>query len=83
MDAEFWKWALTQGGVIVALLVIVWSYRRDFVRIINHERDKVDTLLKLVGESNSTMANSTAQHAATEKALHRLAKSIESRSYKE
>jgi hypothetical protein len=24
-----WRWALTQGGVTIVLLVLVWSYRKD------------------------------------------------------
>jgi hypothetical protein len=27
-----WRWALTQGGLTVVLLVLVWSYRKDLSR---------------------------------------------------
>jgi hypothetical protein len=27
-----WRWALTQGGLTVVLLVLVWSYRKDLAR---------------------------------------------------
>jgi len=26
------KWAMTQGGLLIALVVVLWSYRRDFFR---------------------------------------------------
>lgn len=31
-DSEFFKWAVTQGGLTIALIVVSLGYRRDFMR---------------------------------------------------
>lgn len=34
---DFIRWALTQGGLTLALLVVLWSYRRDLRRFADQE----------------------------------------------
>lgn len=33
-DGELMRWMVTQGGLTVALIVVLWSYRRDFTRVL-------------------------------------------------
>lgn len=39
-EPEFIRWVATQGGLLVALLMTGWSYRRDLTRVIEEEREK-------------------------------------------
>ena len=36
------KWALTQGGLLLTLLVVLWSYRRDFFRKADAQQADLD-----------------------------------------
>jgi hypothetical protein len=37
-DVDFWKWAVTQGGLVIVTLVILWTYRNDFKKVLAAER---------------------------------------------
>lgn len=52
-EPDFVRWALTQGGLVVALLIIAWSYRRDLVHIIRDQDSKVQVLTALVQEATA------------------------------
>jgi hypothetical protein len=45
-DPIDWRWALTQGGLTISLLVGAWSYRKDLqaaaARAVAHERAMVE-----------------------------------------
>lgn len=84
------KWALTQGGLLVTLLIVLWSYRRDFFRKdedriaqLQRERDEkadLKAVLREVAASNqahaiSVQRNTDAMDANT-KATERLAASV-------
>jgi hypothetical protein len=50
-EADFLKWALTQGGLVLVLIVVFWSYRRDFVGILRQEQERTKILTDLVSQS--------------------------------
>ncbi len=62
------RYAITQGGFLLVLLIGGWSYRRDFLRRVEAEREKAEVLIKLV--SDNTVA--TTLNTATTERLARL-----------
>jgi hypothetical protein len=58
-QTEFVQWAMTQGGVTLVLLVLMWSYRRDFKGILNRSTDENQELRYLLKE-NAAAATATA-----------------------
>lgn len=81
LEIDLVKWAFTQGALALVLIVVLWSYRRDYARIIaKDERDtaiQIATLTALVGDCKGAIETSRAQSAATEKAIHRLSRALE------
>lgn len=77
VSEDFLKWALTQGGLVLVVLVVFWSYRRDFIRRVVREEEKVAILTEIAAESRAAVVQAVAQNTATEKAVHRLSKAIE------
>ncbi len=81
MDAasnpDLFKWAVTQGGLVLVVLVVFWTYRRDLQRISAKDAEKLEIMTDLVGETKGAIQASTAQSVATEKSVHRLSRAIE------
>ena len=46
------KWAITQGALALVLLVVLWSYRRDFFRKMSEK----DSTIELLQEQNKMLA---------------------------
>jgi hypothetical protein len=47
-DMDFFRWAVTQGGLVVVVLVIFWSYRRDLAGLLKEEQQRTRVLTDLV-----------------------------------
>lgn len=77
MEPDFWRWAIIQGGLLVALLIVLWSYRKDLVGALAAERERATVLIELVRSSTAANEKSAAASEATEKAVHRLARALE------
>ncbi len=56
-DAELMRWAVTQGGLLVVVLLLVWSYRRDFTRALDLEKTRADQAMELM--TKATVALTT------------------------
>jgi hypothetical protein len=54
-DPTFVKWALQQGGLLLALFMLGWSYRRDLLRVINRQEQREKVLLEYIRESTRVM----------------------------
>jgi len=51
-EIQLLQWGVTQGGLVLVILVVVWSYRRDFQRLFSAERDRTaELMLALQGAS--------------------------------
>ncbi|MEN6605919.1 MAG: hypothetical protein ABFD60_01650 [Bryobacteraceae bacterium] len=55
-ETQLFQWAVTQGGLVLVVLVVVWSYRRDFSRIFNVEKERTTELLLALQQSSSALA---------------------------
>ena len=58
-DPSFVRWMLTQGGLTVLLIVVLWSYRRDLVRIGAKDEEKIAVLTQLVSDNIQAMTRLT------------------------
>ena len=81
---EFGRWAFTQGALAAVLLVVLWSYRRDYARLSEafqrdtaSERDHTTSLVLLVEKGTAAQERGAAASEAVEKSMHRLARSVE------
>jgi hypothetical protein len=72
VQIEFWKWAVTQGGLVVVTLVILWSYRKDFKSVLAENRDALSVIAGLVKENAISMTEGAAAARAVSDALDRL-----------
>jgi hypothetical protein len=60
MDGNFVKWALTQGGLSIVLLVVLWSYRRDLQRAAEAKEQTVTVLMDMVSQNMQVLTKLTA-----------------------
>lgn len=71
------KYAITQGGLLFVVLVLLWFYRRDLLRISQHDEDKASVLVTLVQQNTQAMTQAAAASTANEQAANRLASAVE------
>lgn len=76
-DMQFYQWALTQGGLTAVTLFVLWSYRRDFDRMLKKEEEKTSILTELVGDTTAALQKSASATEALERADTRLASAVE------
>lgn len=55
-DLDLLKWAVTQGGLVLVTLTILWSYRKDFRSLLAEEHQRVEILSQLVRDCTSASA---------------------------
>jgi hypothetical protein len=72
MQIEFWKWAITQGGLVVVTLVILWSYRKDFKSVLAQNRESLSVIAGLVKDNAVSITEGAAAARAVSEALDRL-----------
>lgn len=70
-EPEFLKWALTQGGLVIVVLIIGWSYRRDLVWVAKQEEEKAKILTDLVEKSTAAMTKASESIARCPFSEHR------------
>lgn len=68
-EIEFYKWALTQGGLVLVCLVLLWMYRKDLASVIAKSDEKIIALTNLIAATTAAVERQTAQSKATEKSL--------------
>lgn len=55
-EIQLLQWGVTQGGLVLVILVVVWSYRRDFHRLFNAERDRTAELMIALQGSSAALS---------------------------
>lgn len=63
------KYAVTQGGLAIVLLVVFWSYRRDLARIEVRDQEKLQIVTTLVEKNTAALVNSEATNARLARAV--------------
>ena len=83
-DLDFWRWALTQGGLTIALLVLMWSYRRDMMQWTQESRSQRDDaradasrMQFILDRSTEAMSTHAVALARNTDSTHRLAHAVE------
>lgn len=76
-EVDLAKYALTQGGLLIVVLVLIWLQRRDNERISKKDEEKIVVLTDLVRASTVAMTHAAEASIASEKANHRLARAVE------
>jgi hypothetical protein len=76
LDGETLRWAVTQGGLVVVILVVIWSYRRDFQRVFVEEQGRTRALMQALERTNMTLATHAEASRAQAEAFQRAAQSI-------
>jgi hypothetical protein len=56
-EVQLFQWAVTQGGLVLVVLFVFWSYRRDFQRLFDTEHQKAGELLLALQSNTSALAS--------------------------
>lgn len=70
------RFVVTQGGLLIALLAIGWSYRKDFTRLLDRKDDQIQTLTGLVASNSSALAKNAEASAAQVQVIQQLAQEM-------
>jgi hypothetical protein len=54
-EVQLFQWAVTQGGLVVVVLVVIWSYRRDFHRVFQSETQRSQELIMTLQSSTTAL----------------------------
>jgi methyl-accepting chemotaxis protein len=83
-DVDLVKYAITQGGLLAVVIILLWSFRREFRRQIDEERERLQeakdnfaVMTALVAQTNAAMQKTYSTGETQERAIHRLARAIE------
>lgn len=52
------KYAITQGGLLAVVLVLLFFYRRDFLREIEEQRERLSVMAGMVESSTQALTRS-------------------------
>ncbi len=79
-----WRWLVTQGGITVALLAVLWFYRRDLLRQrsdeearTKFERDRGDSLQRALERNSNALTEQALAVRGNTDSTHRLARGVE------
>lgn len=75
-EIELLQWGVTQGGLVLVVLVVVWSYRRDFQRVFDAERTKSSELLLALQASTTALTSHAEMLRENSSAAHEQAKAL-------
>lgn len=77
VEPDFWRYAITQGGLFAVVCVLLWSYRRDFIRIQDRDSEKLALLAGLIEKSVAAMSTVTAALVSQEQTTARLEQTVD------
>lgn len=70
-DTELMRYAITQGGLLFVVLVLLWSYRRDNLGALKEREDQIKVMADMVSQSTAALTKSAD-------ASDRMARAVES-----
>lgn len=76
-DVDLFRYAMTQGGLLVVVLVLLWSYRKDLKASNAKQDERIEVLTNLVATNTAAMTRAAAASEANEKAAHRLSRALD------
>lgn len=71
---EIWKYGITQGGLAAVLLVVLWSYRREYAALLEQRKGELAVVVKLVEKNTEALVAAEATNARLARAVeaHRI-----------
>jgi hypothetical protein len=76
-DTDLPRYAITQGGLLACVLIVLWAYRKDALGALQAERDKNAILVGLVGDTRAAMVKHADAFAAQASSIERLARIVD------
>ena len=76
-DVDLWRFAATQGGLFIALLVVVYFYRRAFLKQVSAESTDRAELRRVLEKNTEAASDQATQSARMVDAMNRLSRGIE------
>ena len=55
-EFQLLQWGVTQGGLVLVIMVVVWAYRRDFQRLFNAESIRTTELMTALQASSEALS---------------------------
>lgn len=76
-DVDLIRYGITQGGLFLVILFVLWSYRRDFRRIVDRDEERLQVFAGIVQGNTTAMVQMTEALGQQKEATHRLAHAVE------
>ena len=57
-DFDVVRYAITQGGLLAVVLVLLWTYRRDLMRQLSEKDDRLKVMTELVQGATTALTRS-------------------------
>lgn len=76
-SGDLLRYAITQGGLLAVVFVLLWSYRKDTLGALNLERERVSILTDLVASTKTAIVSASDVIAAQAKSIDGLARVVE------
>ena len=76
-EQDLIRYGITQGGLVLVVLVIFWSYRRDLVRLIDAKDQNLKILTELVATNTAASTRVAEAVEAQEKVIERLTSAMD------
>lgn len=57
-STDLMRYAITQGGLLAVVLVLLWSYRKDTLSVLHEQEDRLKVLTDLVTQSTGALMKS-------------------------
>ncbi len=72
VDGDFTKYAITQGGLLCVVLVLLWSYRKDTLGTLQAERERGSILTDLVSSTRVALEKNAEAIATMARTVERI-----------
>lgn len=71
------RYAITQGGLLIVLIIGAWMYRRDFVNIFNRQSETITVLSTALSASTAAISSTRAAVESLDRNVERLVTSTD------
>lgn len=58
-DTDLVRYAITQGGLLAVVIVLLWNYRRDAMRQLSSKDEQLAVMIELVKLSTTALTRSS------------------------
>lgn len=76
-ETNIWRYAITQGGLLVVVLVLFWYIRQMHQARLDDKEEKLQVMISVVSEVKVALTRSVDSGATQAKSIEGLARAIE------